>query len=197
MSVHQRLEAVTDLSKLSPISDNIIVACLHERFMTDTIYTNIGALGLVALNPHKYISSNTDSILQKYAAEYRDSSEIFHHIYFRSLITLTITCEGQRRISPLYLRQYLLTHSNLTLDSPSSLLEAKQAVENQKIVGWQSSRSQNLASATRGKKAQNQLLNSLPQSSSWRHSETLAHSLILTPLVLEIIPNFSSQIGAN
>ena len=43
--------------------------------MTDTIYTNIGASGLVALNPHKYISSNADSILQNYAAEYRDSSE--------------------------------------------------------------------------------------------------------------------------
>ena len=75
MSVHQRLEAATDLSKLSPISDDIIVACLRERFMTDTIYTNIGASGLVALNPHKYISSNADSTLQKYAAEYRNSSE--------------------------------------------------------------------------------------------------------------------------
>jgi chitin synthase len=43
--------------------------------MADTIYTNIGASGLVALNPHKYISSNADPILQKYAAQYRDSSE--------------------------------------------------------------------------------------------------------------------------
>ena len=75
MSVHQRLEAATDLSKLSPISDDIIAACLRERFMTDTIYTNIGASGLVALNPHKYISSNADCILQKYATQYRDSSE--------------------------------------------------------------------------------------------------------------------------
>jgi chitin synthase len=75
MSVHQRLEAATDLSKLSPISDDIIVACLRERFMTDTIYTSIGASGLVAVNPHKYISSNADAILQKYAAEYRNSTE--------------------------------------------------------------------------------------------------------------------------
>ena len=63
-----------DLSKLSPISDDIIVACLRERFMTDTIYTSIGASGLVTVNPHKYISSNADSILQKYAAD-RNSSE--------------------------------------------------------------------------------------------------------------------------
>jgi len=75
MSVHQRLEAATDLSKLSPVSDDIIVACLRERFMTDTIYTSIGASGLVALNPHKYVSSNADSVLHKYAADYRDPSD--------------------------------------------------------------------------------------------------------------------------
>ncbi|KAF8147259.1 glycosyltransferase family 2 protein [Crassisporium funariophilum] len=63
MSAHQRLEAATDLSRLSPV------------FMTDTIYTGIGTAGLVALNPHKYVSSNADSILHKYASEYRDSSE--------------------------------------------------------------------------------------------------------------------------
>lgn len=75
MSAHQRLEAATDLSQLSSISDDILVACLRERFMTDTIYTNIGTSSLVALNPHKYVSSNADSVLHKYAAEYRDSSD--------------------------------------------------------------------------------------------------------------------------
>jgi chitin synthase len=75
MSAHQRLEAVIDLSKLSQLSDDIIVACLRERFMSDYIYTNIGTSGLVALNPHKYVPSNADSVLHKYAAEYRDSSE--------------------------------------------------------------------------------------------------------------------------
>lgn len=80
MSVHQRLEAATDLSKLSPISDDIIVACLRERFMTDTIYTNIGTSGLVALNPHKYVASTSDALLHKYAAEYRDSSEHQEHL---------------------------------------------------------------------------------------------------------------------
>jgi chitin synthase len=75
MSVHQRFEAATDLAHLTSISDDIIVACLRERFMTDTIYTSVGSHGLVALNPHKYVSSNADSILHKYAAEYRDTSE--------------------------------------------------------------------------------------------------------------------------
>ena len=74
-TAHQRLEAVTDLTKLSPLSDDVVVACLRERFMSDNIYTNIGTSGLVALNPHKYVASNSDSVLHKYAAEYRDTSE--------------------------------------------------------------------------------------------------------------------------
>ncbi|KAF5366143.1 hypothetical protein D9757_010944 [Collybiopsis confluens] len=71
---HQRLEAVTDLSKLSGISDDVIVACIRERFMADNIYTSIGTSALVALNPHKYVSSNADNILQKYAAEYSNTT---------------------------------------------------------------------------------------------------------------------------
>ncbi|TCD65299.1 hypothetical protein EIP91_002824 [Steccherinum ochraceum] len=69
-----RLEAVNDLATLSPISDDIIVSCLRERFMADTIYTNVGSSALVAVNPHKYVPSNSDSILHKYAAEYRDTT---------------------------------------------------------------------------------------------------------------------------
>jgi chitin synthase len=75
MSIHQRLEAATDLSRLSPISDDIIVACLRERFMADTIYTSVGTSAIVALNPHKYLSSGSDAVLHKYAAAYRDTSE--------------------------------------------------------------------------------------------------------------------------
>ncbi|TFY81864.1 hypothetical protein EWM64_g2154 [Hericium alpestre] len=73
--LHQRLEAVADLATLSPISDDIIVSCLRERFMSDTIYTRIGTSALVAINPHKYVSSNADSVLHKYAAEYRSTSD--------------------------------------------------------------------------------------------------------------------------
>jgi chitin synthase len=75
MSLQQRLEAVTDLASLSSISDDVIVTCLRERFMTDIIYTSIGSSALVAVNPHKYVASNADSILQKYAADYRDTTE--------------------------------------------------------------------------------------------------------------------------
>lgn len=73
-TIHQRLEAVTDLSKLSGVSDDVIVACIRERFMADNIYTGIGTSALVALNPHKYVTSNADNILQKYAAEYRNTT---------------------------------------------------------------------------------------------------------------------------
>lgn len=73
--MHQRLEAVTDLSTLSPVSDDIIVSCIRERFMSDNIYTNVGSSALVAVNPHKYVPTNSDSVMHKYAAEYRDTSE--------------------------------------------------------------------------------------------------------------------------
>ena len=42
--------------------------------MTDSIYTKIGTSALVAVNPHKYVSTNSDSVMHKYAAEYRDTS---------------------------------------------------------------------------------------------------------------------------
>ncbi|KAJ7203401.1 P-loop containing nucleoside triphosphate hydrolase protein [Mycena rebaudengoi] len=75
LTLHQRMEAVTDLAALSSLSDDVIVACLRERFMADTIYTNIGTSGLVAVNPHKYVSTNADSVMHKYAPEYCDSKE--------------------------------------------------------------------------------------------------------------------------
>lgn len=75
MNPHQKLEATLDLSLLAAPSTDVIVACIRERFMSDTIYTRIGSCALVALNPHKFVSSNSDSILHKYAAEYRDTSE--------------------------------------------------------------------------------------------------------------------------
>lgn len=43
--------------------------------MSDNIYTRIGSSALVALNPHKYVATNSDSVMQKYASEYRDTSE--------------------------------------------------------------------------------------------------------------------------
>jgi chitin synthase len=73
-TIHQRLEAVTDLSKLPGASDDVIVACIRERFMADNIYTAVGTSALVALNPHKYVSSNADNVLHKYAAEYRNTT---------------------------------------------------------------------------------------------------------------------------
>nr|AZQ26801.1 putative chitin synthase 4 [Ganoderma lucidum]QDK64613.1 chitin synthase [Ganoderma lucidum] len=73
-TLHQQLESVTDLATLSPVSEDIIVSCIRERFMIDNIYTNLGTSALVAVNPHKYVPSNSDAVLHKYAAEYRDTS---------------------------------------------------------------------------------------------------------------------------
>jgi chitin synthase len=72
---HQRLEAVNDLTTLTPLSDDAIVSCIRERFLSDTIYNGIGSSAVVVINPHKYVSSNADSVLHKYAAEYRSISK--------------------------------------------------------------------------------------------------------------------------
>ncbi|KAJ6477179.1 P-loop containing nucleoside triphosphate hydrolase protein [Mycena vitilis] len=70
----RRMEAITDLAQLSSLPDDSIVACLRERFMTDTIYTSLGTSGLVVLNPHKFVNSSADSAMHEYAANYRDTS---------------------------------------------------------------------------------------------------------------------------
>lgn len=71
---HQRLENTSDLATLSPVSDDIIISCLRERYVAENVYANVGSSAIVALNPHKYIPSNADSVLMKYAAEYRNTS---------------------------------------------------------------------------------------------------------------------------
>lgn len=75
MPGQKRPDAVDDLSQLSSISDDIIVSCIRERFMSDNIYTGVGSHALVAVNPHKYVSSNADSVLQKYATDFRNTTD--------------------------------------------------------------------------------------------------------------------------
>ncbi|KAH7106969.1 glycosyltransferase family 2 protein [Auriculariales sp. MPI-PUGE-AT-0066] len=71
-----RFENTLDLTVLPTISDETMIAALRERFLTDNIYTAIGTFALVAVNPHKYVSSNSDAVLQQYATEYRDTPAI-------------------------------------------------------------------------------------------------------------------------
>jgi chitin synthase len=75
MNRSQPLESIVDLGSLGNVSDDTIVACLRERFMSDTIYTDVGSSALVALNPHKYVSTSSDAVMHKYAANYRDTAE--------------------------------------------------------------------------------------------------------------------------
>lgn len=69
-----KLQGVENLCKLSNITEDVLVACLRERFLTDTVYTAIGSSGIVSLNPHKYVPSNSDAVLATYAHEYRDTA---------------------------------------------------------------------------------------------------------------------------
>ncbi|KAJ7265999.1 glycosyltransferase family 2 protein [Mycena haematopus] len=74
-TLSQRMLNVDDLATLAGVSDDAIVSCLRERFMSDTIYTRIGSEAIVALNPHKYVSSSSDAVMHKYAQNYRDTHE--------------------------------------------------------------------------------------------------------------------------
>jgi chitin synthase len=70
-----KLESITDLSLLPAIADDVIINCLRERFLHDQTYTNVGSFAIAAVNPHKYVSTNADSVMLQYASEYRDTAE--------------------------------------------------------------------------------------------------------------------------
>lgn len=69
-----KLDNVINLSQLSSVTDDFIVACLRERFLKDSTYTRVGSSAIVAVNPHKYVASSSDTVLVSYAQEYRDTS---------------------------------------------------------------------------------------------------------------------------
>jgi len=69
-----KLQGVDDLSKLQNVTEDVLVACLRERFLNDVIYTGLGSSAVVALNPHKYVASNSDAVLATYAHEYRETA---------------------------------------------------------------------------------------------------------------------------
>jgi hypothetical protein len=69
-----KLDNVVDLSQLPSVSDDLIVACLRERFLRDAVYTRVGSSAIVAVNPHKYVASSADPVLVSYAQEHRDTS---------------------------------------------------------------------------------------------------------------------------
>ncbi|KIY53918.1 glycosyltransferase family 2 protein [Fistulina hepatica ATCC 64428] len=70
---------VSDLTLLENISgrdniiDDTILHTLRERLLADTMYTAIGTCALVAMNPHKYVPSSSDSTMWRYITEYRET----------------------------------------------------------------------------------------------------------------------------
>jgi myosin heavy subunit len=62
-------EDVNDLLNLSVLHDGTLLNCLRQRYMRDTVYTNIGAI-VVALNPFNFkIPHYMDSKMPDYLAE--------------------------------------------------------------------------------------------------------------------------------
>ena len=74
-SQNPKLDEVTDLATLSSISDDIILSCLRERYLSGHLYTAIGSNAVVVVNPYKYTPSSGDATLVQYAMEFREVAE--------------------------------------------------------------------------------------------------------------------------
>lgn len=68
----------TDLSTLNNATVETITSCLHSRYDTYKVYTNIGSRHLVAINPLKELAINDDQTSLEYVAAYKDASSNHH-----------------------------------------------------------------------------------------------------------------------
>ncbi|PKY38336.1 glycosyltransferase family 2 protein [Rhizophagus irregularis] len=68
------VEEKTDLSAIQNISQDTISSTLRERFQRDNIYTRINHSALIAINPYKTLHIFSDSTVQEYVADYKDTS---------------------------------------------------------------------------------------------------------------------------
>jgi chitin synthase len=64
----------TDLSTIDNATIETITSCLHSRYDTFKVYTNIGSRHLVAVNPLKELAINDDQTSLEYVAAYKDAS---------------------------------------------------------------------------------------------------------------------------
>lgn len=64
----------TDLSIISSPTIENITACLHSRYDTLKVYTDIGSRHIVAINPLKELTINDDQTSLEYVAAYKDAS---------------------------------------------------------------------------------------------------------------------------
>ena len=65
---------ISKLISLSSNSNNDILTCLYEHFVWGTIHVTISSSALVIVNPHRYISSNANPVLQKYTTDYQSTA---------------------------------------------------------------------------------------------------------------------------
>ena len=75
MSLSEReAEAVTDLCNINDVNNKKIINVLHSRFTGYNVYTYLGTLGLVSINPSRYLAQNDEQTSEEYVAIYRNTS---------------------------------------------------------------------------------------------------------------------------
>src|SRR2546423_10444086 len=67
-------EDKANLSTIHNISQDSIASTLRERYQTDNIYTRINSSALVAINPYKILPIFSESTIQEYVTDYKDTS---------------------------------------------------------------------------------------------------------------------------
>ncbi|KAI8373247.1 chitin synthase-domain-containing protein [Blakeslea trispora] len=67
-------EAVTDLCDINDVNNEKIIRILRSRFTGYNVYTYIGTLGLISVNPFKRLAQNDAQTSEEYVALYRNAS---------------------------------------------------------------------------------------------------------------------------
>ncbi|CAH1759161.1 10719_t:CDS:2 [Entrophospora sp. SA101] len=70
----KKSEDKIDLTTIQPISLDTISATLRERYQSNLIYTRINSSVLVSINPYKTLPIFSDSTVQEYVVDYKDTS---------------------------------------------------------------------------------------------------------------------------
>lgn len=70
----QLSETMGDLSSVPNLSDEKIVEILQTKFLNYSMYTNVGASNLIAVNPFKQLAQNDAQTSDDYVTLYKNAS---------------------------------------------------------------------------------------------------------------------------
>lgn len=67
-------DAINDLASVDSLTDKQLTDILHQKFLNYSVYSDIGACHLVAVNPFKELAQNDAQTSDDYVTSYKDST---------------------------------------------------------------------------------------------------------------------------